>query len=120
RKGETWFKKATAKIFYRLLRRMTAVQIPVDTGDFRLIDRRVLNELNRMREQARFVRGMVSWVGYRQGEVKFVREERFAGETKYPFRKMLKFAIDGVLSFSQVPLKVASAFGLLSAGVSFL
>lgn len=120
RKGETWFKKFTAKMFYRLLRRMTAVQIPVDTGDFRLIDRRVLSQLHSMREQARFVRGMVSWVGFKQGEVRFVREERFAGETKYPFKKMLKFAVDGVLSFSQVPLKVASAFGFISAAVSFV
>lgn len=120
RKGESWFKKFTAKMFYRLLKRMTAVQIPVDTGDFRLMDRRVLGEFKRMREQARFVRGMVSWIGFRQGQVIFEREERFAGETKYPFKKMVKFAIDGVLSFSQVPLKVASAFGFLSAIVSFL
>lgn len=119
RKGETWFKKITAKAFYRLLRRMTAVQIPVDTGDFRLIDRMVLHQLYQMRERSRFVRGMVSWVGFRQCEVQFIRDERYAGETKYPFRKMLRFAIDGVLSFSQVPLKVASAFGLLCAGVSF-
>ena len=119
RKGESWFKKTTAKLFYRLLRRMTAVEIPVDTGDFRLMDRRVLGEFLKMREQARFVRGMVSWVGFKQGHVTFEREERFAGETKYPFKKMVKFAIDGVLSFSQVPLKAASAFGFLSAAVSF-
>jgi len=119
RKGESWFKKITAKFFYRALRRMTAVQIPVDTGDFRLLDRRVLGEFLKMREHARFVRGMVSWVGFRQAQVVFEREERFAGETKYPFKKMVKFAIDGVLSFSQVPLKVASAFGFVSAAVSF-
>jgi len=120
RKGETWFKQVSAKLVYRLLRRMTSVSIPLDTGDFRLIDRRVLNELQGMREQARFVRGMVSWVGFKQGEVQFVREPRFAGESKYPFRKMLKFAVDGALSFSQLPLKMASAFGFLSAIVSFL
>jgi dolichol-phosphate mannosyltransferase len=120
RKGETWFKRFTAKMFYRTLRKMTAVSIPVDTGDFRLMDRRVLGEFLKMREQARFVRGMVSWVGFKQGEVVFEREERFAGETKYPFKKMLKFAIDGILSFSQVPLKVASAFGFVSAAISFL
>jgi len=120
RKGESWFKKTSASVFYRLLRRMTAVDIPVDTGDFRLMDRRVLGEFLKMREHARFVRGMVSWVGFKQGHVTFEREERFAGETKYPFKKMLKFAIDGVLSFSQVPLKVASAFGFLSALVSFV
>jgi dolichol-phosphate mannosyltransferase len=120
RRGESWFKKVTAKLFYRGLRRMTAVEIPVDVGDFRLMDRRVLGEFLKMREQARFVRGMVSWLGFKQGYVTFEREERFAGETKYPFKKMVKFAVDGVLSFSQVPLKVASAFGFLSAGVSFL
>lgn len=120
RKGESWFKLVTAKLFYRTLRRMTAVEIPVDTGDFRLMDRKVLQQFLKMREQARFVRGMVSWVGFKQGQVLFEREQRFAGETKYPFKKMLKFAIDGVLSFSHVPLKVASAFGFLSAGVSFL
>jgi len=120
RKGESWFKLITAKLFYRTLRRMTAVEIPVDTGDFRLMDRRVLQQFLKMREHARFVRGMVSWVGFKQGQVVFEREQRFAGETKYPFKKMLKFAIDGVLSFSQVPLKMASAFGFLSAGVSFL
>ena len=120
RKGESWFKLITASAFYRLLKRMTSVEIPVDTGDFRLMDKRVLQEFLQMREQARFVRGMVSWVGFRQGEVLYSRDERFAGETKYPFKKMLKFAIDGMLSFSQVPLKISSAFGMLSAVISFL
>lgn len=119
RNGESWFKRATAKMFYRTLKRMTAVEIPVDTGDFRLMDRRVLSEFLKMREQARFVRGMVSWVGFKQGHVLFEREERFAGETKYPFKKMVKFAVDGILSFSHMPLKAASAFGFLSAGISF-
>jgi dolichol-phosphate mannosyltransferase len=119
RAGETWFKLATAKVFYRMLRRMTAVDIPVDTGDFRLLDRRVVDHLIAMPEHARFVRGMVSWIGFRQGQVEYERDARFAGETKYPFRKMLRFATDGVLSFSQVPLKLASAFGFLSAAVSF-
>ncbi len=120
RNGESWFKKVTAKIFYRVLRRMAAVPIPVDTGDFRLIDRRVIGELTKMRERARFVRGMISWIGFKQDQVVFERNERFAGETKYPLAKMLKFAVDGVLSFSQVPLKLASAFGFLSATISFL
>lgn len=120
REGESWFKLVTAKMFYRLLKRLTSVQIPVDTGDFRLVDRRVLDQFNTMRERARFVRGMVSWVGFRQGEVRYVRHERLAGETKYPFRKMLTFAIDGLLSFSQVPLKMASTLGLISSGVSFV
>ncbi len=120
REGESWFKLITATAFYRLLKRMTSVNIPVDTGDFRLIDRRALNEFNSMRERARFVRGMVSWLGFKQTEVRYVRHERFAGETKYPFSKMLKFAIDGLLAFSQVPLKLASGLGLISAIVSFV
>ncbi len=119
REGESWFKLLSAAAFYRLLKRMTSVDIPVDTGDFRLVDRRVLGEFNNMRERARFVRGMISWVGFKQTEVRYVRHERFAGETKYPFSKMLKFAIDGLLSFSLVPLKLASGLGLVSALVSF-
>ncbi len=120
REGESQFKILTASVFYRVLRTLTSIDIPVDTGDFRLVDRRVLNEFNNMRERARFVRGMISWVGFKQTEVRYVRHERFAGETKYPISKMIKFAIDGVLSFSQVPLKLASGLGLVSAVVSFL
>lgn len=119
REGESRFKLMTASIFYRVLKRLTSISIPVDTGDFRLVDRHALNEFNGMRERARFVRGMISWVGFRQTEVRYVRHERFAGETKYPFSKMVKFAADGILSFSQIPLKLASALGLLSAIVSF-
>jgi dolichol-phosphate mannosyltransferase len=120
RHGESWFKLLTAAAFYRLLKRLTSVNIPVDTGDFRLIDRRALGEFIRMRERARFVRGMVSWVGFKQGEVRYVRHERLAGETKYPLSKMIKFAIDGILSFSQAPLRLASALGLASSAVSFV
>ncbi len=120
REGESWFKLLTARMFYRILRRLTAVEIPVDTGDFRLVDRRVLDELKTMRERSRFVRGMVSWVGFRQGAVSYVRHERHAGETKYPFSKMLKFAIDGLLAFSQVPLRLASGLGLAASLVSFI
>lgn len=119
RKGEGVFKLFTAALFYRILKRMTAVDIPVDTGDFRLMDRKAVDQLKKMRERTRFVRGMVSWVGFKQCEVNYVREERFAGETKYPFKKMLKFAIDGMLSFSQIPLKFSSAFGFLCSAVSF-
>jgi polyisoprenyl-phosphate glycosyltransferase len=119
REGESWFKLFTASAFYRILKYMTSVNIPVDTGDFRLVDRTALDVFNNMRERARFVRGMVSWVGFKQTEVRYVRHERFAGETKYPFSKMLKFAIDGLLAFSQVPLKLASGLGLVSALVSF-
>lgn len=120
RKGESVFKLATASLFYRLLRKMTTVEIPVDTGDFRLIDRKVLEQLKNMREKNRFVRGMVSWVGFRQGKVEYTREKRFAGETKYPLKKMLKFALDGMLSFSLVPLKLSSGFGFLCVVVGFL
>jgi polyisoprenyl-phosphate glycosyltransferase len=120
RQGESWFKLVTAAAFYRILKRLTSVSIPVDTGDFRLIDRRALAEFSRMRERARFVRGMVSWVGFKQGEVRYVRHQRLAGETKYPFSKMLKFAVDGILSFSQAPLKLASALGLASSAVAFV
>lgn len=119
REGEGVFKRATAALFYRLLKRLTAVEIPVDTGDFRLIDREVAEQLRNMREKSRFVRGMVSWVGFRQCKVSYVRERRFAGETKYPFRKMFKFAIDGILSFSEVPLKLSTFFGFACACLSF-
>lgn len=119
RKGESVFKLATASLFYRILRKMTPVDIPVDTGDFRLLDRKVVNQLKIMRERSRFVRGMVSWVGFKQAKVEYVREERFAGETKYPLKKMIKFAMDGILSFSQIPLKLSSALGFLCSGLSF-
>jgi len=120
REGESFLKLITAGCFYRLLRRMTSVDIPVDTGDFRLVDRKVVREFNQMRERSRFIRGMVSWIGYRQGEVRYTRNPRFAGKTKYPLRKMLAFAIDGLISFSNLPLRISSVFGLAAAGVSFL
>lgn len=120
RNGESVFKRLTAAVFYRVLKAMTPVEIPVDTGDFRLIDRRVADQLSEMRERTRFVRGMVSWVGFKQCKVEYVRDARFAGETKYPFLKMLKFATDGILSFSQVPLKFSSALGFLCSTFSFL
>jgi dolichol-phosphate mannosyltransferase len=119
RQGETYFKLATAALFYRILRKMTPLDIPADTGDFRLMDRKVVEQLIRMREKSRFVRGMVSWIGFQQGKVEYTREKRSAGETKYPFSKMLKFAIDGILSFSHVPLKFSSAFGFLCSAASF-
>ncbi len=120
RKGEGLFKLLTASLFYRILRKMTAVDIPVDAGDFRLMDRKVVEQLKRMRERSRFIRGMVSWVGFKQGKVEYVRERRFSGETKFPFKKMLKFAIDGILSFSQLPLKFSSILGLLCAAISLV
>lgn len=106
RKGESWFKLFTAKLFYRLIYRITDVNIPMDTGDFRLMDRVVVEALNSMREHNRFIRGMTSWIGFKQTGVHYVREAREWGETKYPFRKMLKFAMDAITGFSYFPLQV--------------
>lgn len=120
RKGESLFKKVTAKVFYRILKKMTDVNIPVDTGDFRLIDRKVCDALKSIPEHNRYVRGLVSWLGFRQTGVEFVREERFAGETKYPLKKMIKFASDGITSFSHKPLKAATYIGSAVSGISLL
>ncbi len=113
RMGETFFKKFTAMMFYRLLRVMLGFDIPVDTGDFRLMSRRVVVTLRSLRERHRFVRGMVAWVGFRQTKVFYERQGRFAGETKYPLGKMIRFAIDGITSFSIVPVKMATWLGVL-------
>lgn len=113
REGETFFKKFTAKMFYRFLRRMTDVDIPVDTGDFRLIDRKVCDALKQVNEHNRYIRGLISWLGFKQTGVEFHREKRFAGETKYPLKKMIKFATDGIASFSLKPLKLATTLGAL-------
>lgn len=115
REGETFFKKFTAKTYYRLLKSITSVDIPVDTGDFRLIDRKVCDTLTSLPEKNRYVRGLVSWVGYKQTYVEFVRHERFAGETKYPISKMFKLAFDGITSFSSKPLILAGYIGLISS-----
>lgn len=120
RQGETIFKKVTAKLFYRFLKRMTQVDIPTDTGDFRLMDRKVCDAMKRLGERNRYVRGLVSWVGFRQYALEYVRDERFAGETKYPFKKMLKLAMDGISSFSYKPLKLATMMGFALSGLSFL
>ncbi|MBK9122547.1 MAG: glycosyltransferase family 2 protein [Chloroflexi bacterium] len=118
RKGESWFKRATAKMFYRVIYRITDVHIPLDTGDFRLMDERVAHVLRTMREHNRFIRGMTSWVGFRQTGVQYVREARTIGETKYPLRKMMRFAWDAVTGFSFFPLQVmiyvSLALGLLA------
>lgn len=106
RKGESWFKRTTAKLFYRVIYRITDVNIPVDTGDFRLMDERVAEVLRKMREHNRFIRGMTSWVGFKQTGVYYVREARTVGETKYPLRKMIRFAWDAVTGFSFFPLQV--------------
>lgn len=118
REGESWFKRATASLFYRLIYRITDVRIPLDTGDFRLLDRRVVDTLDEMRERHRFLRGMSAWVGYRQIGVPYRRAARFAGETKYPFRKMLRLALNAVTSFSHFPLQIATYLGFLCAGLS--
>lgn len=120
RKGESFFKLLTARLFYRGIKRLTNVNIPVDTGDFRLISRRVVNALKRVPERHRFLRGLVSWVGYSQVGVEYDRDERHSGETKYPLSKMLRFAIDGVTSFSDVPLRFASYLGFLSSTIAIV
>jgi glycosyltransferase involved in cell wall biosynthesis len=118
RKGETWFKEFTAKLFYRLIYRITDMDIPLDTGDFRLMDRKVVETMKQMKERHRFIRGMTSWVGFRQTGVNYVREERFAGETHYPFRKMFKFALDAITGFSYLPLQLATYLGFIIAALS--
>lgn len=120
RKGETAFKLFTADAFYRIMRRITSVDIPGNTGDFRLLDRKVVNALIDMREHHRFMRGLSAWVGYRQEAVQYDRHERFAGTTKYPLRKMIRFSIDAITSFSTIPLQLATTFGFFLAGISLL
>jgi dolichol-phosphate mannosyltransferase len=120
REGETWFKKMTAALFYRMINRITDVDIPLDTGDFRLMDRQVIDVLTSMREKHRFPRAMVAWVGFRQTGVEYERAARFAGETKYPFSKMLRLAINAITGFSYFPLQIATYLGFASAGLSIL
>jgi polyisoprenyl-phosphate glycosyltransferase len=120
RKGETYFKKQTAAMFYRFLRAMTDIDIPLDTGDFRLLDRKVCNQMNSIQEKNRFVRGLVSWVGFKQTAVEYERDERLAGESKYPLKKMLKLSMDGITSFSYKPLKLASYAGVTLSGIGFI
>jgi glycosyltransferase involved in cell wall biosynthesis len=120
RDGETWFKSFTAKLFYRLIRRMSTIDIPVDTGDFRLISRRVVEDLRRLQERHRFVRGLVTWVGYNQTPLLYDRQPRAGGETKYPLRKMVRFALDGFTGFSSEPLRLASHVGAFFAFASFV
>ena len=120
RDGETFFKKFTAKMFYRFLDSMTDVKLPVDVGDFRLIDRKVCDAMKSLPERSRYVRGLVSWVGFKQTSVEYKREKRFAGETKYPLKKMIKLACDGIFSFSYKPLKLATFAGMLVSAFSFV
>lgn len=120
RHGETAFKLLTAKAFYRLIARLTSVEIPRDAGDFRLLDRRVVDALVTMREHHRFMRGLSAWVGFRQEAVQYERHERFAGATKYPFMKMLRFSVDAITGFSYVPLQLATSLGFFLAGLSLI
>jgi dolichol-phosphate mannosyltransferase len=120
REGETKFKIWTASLFYRLIYRITDVKIPLDTGDFRLIDRKVVNVMNGMREKHRFLRGMGAWVGFKQIGVEYKRAARYSGETKYPLKKMLRLAINAITGFSYFPLQLATYFGFISAGLAIL
>jgi glycosyltransferase involved in cell wall biosynthesis len=120
REGETWFKLVTASFFYRLIHRITDVKIPMDSGDFRLMDRKVVDVLKQMRERHRFLRGMSAWVGFKQTGVAYKRAARFSGVTKYPIRKMVKFASDAITSFSYFPLQLAMYLGFVSAGISII
>jgi dolichol-phosphate mannosyltransferase len=120
REGESWFKIFSASLFYRLIYRITDIKIPLDTGDFRLLDRKVVDVLKTMHERHRFPRGMAAWVGFRQIGVEYHRAVRFSGETKYPFQKMLRLALNAITGFSYFPLQVATLFGFVSAGISIL
>jgi glycosyltransferase involved in cell wall biosynthesis len=120
REGETWFKKFTAALFYRLIFRITDVKIPMDTGDFRLMDRKVVEVLKTMRERHRFPRGMSAWVGFKQIGVPYKRAARYAGTTKYPFKKMFRLALNAITSFSYFPLQLATYIGFIVAGLSIL
>jgi polyisoprenyl-phosphate glycosyltransferase len=120
REGESWFKLLTASMFYRLIYRITDVKIPLDTGDFRLIDRKVVDVMNSMRERHRFLRGMSAWIGFKQIGVEYKRAARVAGVTKYPFKKMLRLALNAITGFSYFPLQVATYFGFIAAGMAIL
>jgi len=120
REGESWFKLFTASAFYRVIQRITDVNIPSNTGDFRLLDQKVVQVMNGMREKHRFLRGMSVWVGFKQTGVEYEREERFAGETKYPLKKMIRLASDAITGFSYFPLQLAMYLGFIAAGISIL
>lgn len=120
RDGETWFKLFTAKLFYRLLQKITSVEIPVDTGDFRLIDRKIVDVLNNMPEKHKFLRGQISWIGFNQTYVTYNRVKRHGGTTGYTFKKMFRLAMDGITAFSDFPLRLASIMGFFVSAVAFL
>lgn len=118
RKGETIFKKITASMYYRMINRLSEVKLPLDTGDFRLVDRKVINAFNKLPESDKYIRGLFSWLGFKQKALPYDRDERAAGETKYPIRKMLKFASDGIMSFSKKPLEMVLSIGMTTLLIS--
>jgi polyisoprenyl-phosphate glycosyltransferase len=120
RAGEGLFKRATASIYYRILRRLTTTQIPVDAGDFRLMSRAAVTALQSIRERNRYVRGLVGWIGFRQSSINYARDSRYAGSTKYPITRMIKFALNGIFSFSFLPLQLATYLGFAVSLVSFI
>ena len=120
RKGESWFKLITASIFYKVLRSITSIDIPLNTGDFRMVDRKIVDVLKAMPEQNKFLRGQISWIGFRQNFVEYDRDERHAGETGYPLKKMLRFALDGITAFSDTPLKFVFNMGIIVFLLSFV
>lgn len=120
RKGESWFKLLTAKLFYRILSNITSVEIPVDTGDFRIMSRKIVNVLKEMPEQNKFLRGQISWAGFNQTYIEYERQERNAGETGYPFKKMLRFAMDGITAFSDFPLRLVTIMGFAVSFISLI
>ena len=120
RVGESFLKKITAKMFYRILSKITSVKIPLDTGDFRIMDRKIVDVLKEMPEQQKFLRGQISWAGFRQTYIEYDRDQRNAGETGYTYKKMIRFALDGITGFSNLPLKFATIAGFIVSGVTFL
>lgn len=120
RKGESWFKKFSSHLYYRILQKLTDIEIQVDVGDFRLLDRQAVQALRAMRERQRYTKGMFSWIGYKKKEILFDRDERIAGETKWNYLKLFGLAIDGITSFTIVPLRMASVFGIIISFVAFL
>jgi polyisoprenyl-phosphate glycosyltransferase len=120
RKGESFLKKSTAKLFYRLLNNITSISIPLDTGDFRIVDRKIIEVLKRMPEQEKFLRGQIAWAGFKQTFIEYDRDERLTGKTGYTYKKMIRLAIDGITAFSNFPLKFASFVGLFVAGIAFI
>ncbi|MBK9639278.1 MAG: glycosyltransferase family 2 protein [Bacteroidetes bacterium] len=120
RSGESFMKKFTAKIFYRILAKITSIKIPIDTGDFRIMHRKIIDVLRLMPEQQKYLRGQIAWAGFKQTYIMYDRDERYAGETGYTYKKMIRFALDGITGFSNLPLKFATITGFIVSGVTFL